>query len=109
MPLFCCPFDEHLATTGAPAIFRLDRDGDWRLDVEWTRDCWGRLDSVPVQGTVYALVRDIATGFVQVMCATSPDLLKSREDVQIRQFAVYADAASAFAELGRPPVVEQPW
>ena len=109
MPLFCCPFDAHLATTGPPAIFRLDRDGDWRLDVEWTRDCWGRIDGTPSPRTVYALVRDIPTGFVQMMCATSPDLLASREDVQVRFFEVYSEAAAAFAELGQPPVVETTW
>lgn len=109
MPLYCSPFDEVLAHVGPPAIFRLDRDGNWRLDVEWTRDCWGRTDDTPSQGTVYALVRDIPTGFVQMMLATASDLLENRPGVQVRCFDSYADALTAFNGLGKPPVVEETW
>ena len=109
MPLYCCPFDESLANEGPPAIFRLDQDGEWRLDVEWTRDCWGRVDGPLERRVVYALVRDIPTGFVQMMLITAPDLLAKRPGVQVRCFDSHAGALAAFTELGNPPIVEGSW
>lgn len=106
---FCSPFDERLALEGPPAIFRVDRDGDWRFDAEWTRDCYGRLEeSVPLNPH-YVLVRDVATGFVQMMLATSPPLLAQSPRIEVRMYDDYATASAALAVFGQPPVTDDSW
>jgi hypothetical protein len=93
---FCSPFDRRLAEQGPPAVFLRDPEGRLRLDPEWTRDAWARLKG-----------RD--SGYVQLVLATSPDLLAEHPRLQCRAFEEAHLAEEVLAALGRPPVVKEPW
>ncbi|MEZ4241150.1 MAG: hypothetical protein R3F59_34320 [Myxococcota bacterium] len=107
---FCSPFDAALAANGAPAVFLRDVEGLLRFDAEWTRDAWGRAEGAPQPGPPrWALARDGDSGYVQLVMATSPDLLQRHPRLAFRTFDDAAAALDALAALGRPPMAPQPW
>ncbi len=110
---FCNPFDEALAHAGPPAVFLPDPDGYWRFDASWTRDAWQRLDPEaprPAPGAWrYVLLRDRATGFVQLALATGPALLGAHPRADVRPFETLEAAEAARGAFGRPPVAREAW
>lgn len=106
---FCSPFDEALATTGPAAIFLPDREGLMRFEPSWTRDCWGRASGPHAYGRTWLLARDRASGFVQLVLATSPTLLVDHPRLDLRVFPDLEAARAALVALGDPPVVAEGW
>lgn len=101
--MFCTPFDERLAREGPPAVFLTDHEGNLRFDSEWTRDAYSRV--VPgANAWTWVLARDRGTGHVQLVLATSPELLASHPRLDVRQFADRAEAVAVLERLGRPPI-----
>jgi hypothetical protein len=105
---FCSPFDAVLAADGPPALFLRDPEGLFRFDPEWTRDAWGR--SNPVERRwCWVLARDRDSGYVQIVLATSPDLVADHPRLQLRVHGTLEAASEALARLGRPPLARDPW
>lgn len=106
---FCSRYDEALAGNGPAAVFLVDCDGNWRHDSNWTRDCWESIEPPLFEGAQFALLRDIPTGFVQLMLVTSKSLLSGREGIEVRWFEMLEDARSELAALGQLPIVKGSW
>ena len=106
---WCNPFDEQLAREGPPAVFLLDREGMLRFDETWTRDAWGRSAGPHPRGAAWVLLRDHATGYVMLALATSPTLLASHPRAEVRSYGTRAEAESARAAFGQPPLARAPW
>jgi hypothetical protein len=103
------PFDAAMAQAGPPAVFTLDHKGQLGLNPERTRDAWQQLGREPAPGTVHALLRDRATGFVLYARLGSPELYA---DAPRADRALYPDedaALAALRALGAPPVWRGPW
>lgn len=109
LPPFCDPFDEGIARAGAPAIFTVDAEGALRLDAERSRDALSRLEAPARPGLCPCLVRDRATGWVQLVLATSPDLVVSYPRADIAVYARGAEAVAALSRLPDPPVWRGAW
>jgi hypothetical protein len=107
--VFATAFDEALAHRGPPAVFLPDREGRLRFDADWTRDCWERAEGTLDAGWSWVLLRDRATGFVNLLLVTSPGLLVAhpRGDVRTHPSRELADAE--LLAFGRPPVARAPW
>lgn len=105
---FCNPFDALLAAEGPPAVFLRDPEGKLRFDPEWTRDAWGRL-SVGERRWCWAIARDRASGHVQLLLATSPDLVAEHPRLQFRTYDSQLQATEALSAIGRPPVAREAW
>ena len=97
-------FDRIQAEQGPPAVFTVDAEGEIKVDLERTRDGWQRLDRVPDYGVCHCLFRDRATGFVQYILVTSPDLCSTHPRADITHYPDQPAALSALSALGRPPV-----
>jgi hypothetical protein len=106
---FCNAFDAHLAASGPAAVFLPDHEGLYRFDASWTRDAWERAPGPHAPGWRWVLVRDGATGFVQLVLATSPTLLAAHPRGDVRAFVDEAEARAARDAFGRPPVSPTPW
>ncbi len=106
---FCNAFDEHLATHGPPAVFLPDHEGFYRFDASWTRDAWERSGGGGALCTHWVLVRDRATGFIQMVLATGEDLLAVHPRGDVRSFDSEQAAVAARAEFGSPPLSDEPW
>lgn len=114
---FCSPFDALLAVQGPPAVFLRDPEGRMRFDAEWTRDAYGREESLSAQAAnateqdraCWALARDRDSGYVQLVLVTSPLLLAVHPRLEFRRFGAREEALAALASLGRPPLDKQPW
>ena len=109
MPTFSNPFDEALAQHGPAAVFLRDPEGAWRMESSWTRDAWGREPGPHAHGWTWLLLRDRATGFVQLVLATSPTLIPSHPRAEVRAYASLDEAEQARAAFGDPPVAGEPW
>jgi hypothetical protein len=105
---FCNPFDALLAHEGPPAVFLRDPEGKLRFDAEWTRDAWGRL-AVGERRWCWVLARDRSSGHVQLLLATSPDLVGEHPRLQFRHYDSAEQAIAALAAIGRPPVTRDAW
>lgn len=113
-PLFCTPFDQVLAEEGPPAVFLHDGEGLLRLDTEWSRDAWQRVD--PSDRTVgptergwrWVLATDRGTGFAVVVLCTGPELLRHHPRLTAVPFEDRAAAFEALYALGVPPVARAP-
>jgi len=106
---FCSPFDEALAHAGPAAVFLLDREGALRFDATWTRDAWGRAPGPHEPGWCWQLMRDRASGFVQLILVTSPTLLAAHPRADVRVFATHAEASDARARYGTPAMASDGW
>lgn len=106
---FCSPFDERLAREGPPAVFLFDPDGELRFDAEWTRDAYARVRGPMTGGGCWILARDRDSGWVQLVYATSPDLLRSHPRLDVRPVRDAAEGKAARAALGPVPVVTGSW
>jgi hypothetical protein len=105
---FCSPFDALLATEGPPAVFLRDPEGLLRFDAEWTRDAYSRAPS-PAHAPCWGLARDRDSGYVQVVFATSPELLGTHPRLEFCTYPAREEVLAALAALGRPPIAKQPW
>jgi len=101
-------FDEALLTEGPPAVFTIDAKGRLGLD-EWrTREHYGRV-SVPLsRESCHCLYRDHATGFVQYVLLTSPDLCGDHPRQDITRYPHQAAAMAVLEGLGNPPISADP-
>jgi hypothetical protein len=106
---FCSPFDEALAHAGPAALFLPDHHGELRFDVDRTRDAWERAPGPHPSGWTWVLLRDHATGFVNVALVTAPSLVAGHPRASIRAFADRASAEAARAAFGTPPIARDPW
>lgn len=109
LPAFCDPFDAAVAESGAPALFTVDADGRLRLDPDRTRDALARLPGPPAWVPTLALLRDRATGYVQLVLTSAPELVMGHPRADARLFADAAEALDALAALGRPPISRGDW
>jgi hypothetical protein len=102
------PFDEQLALQGPPAIFTPTPKGELKLDLFRTRDAWQRTNGVPAHEVCHCLFRDHATGYVQYVLATSPELC-APERADVARYPSAAAALEALSTFGRPPVARGPF
>lgn len=109
LPAFCDPFDAALARSGAPALFTVDAEGRLRLDPDRTRDALSRLSGSPAGAPALALLRDRATGYVQLVLASAPELLRGHPRADARRFETAHEALAALRALGRPPIWRGEW
>lgn len=107
--MFCSPFDAALAERGPPAVFLLDREGDWRFAPNWTRDAWNVSGDDGERGTRWVLARDHDSGFIQFLLCTGVDLLREHVRHDLRHYATETEAREARAAFGSPPICEVPW
>ncbi len=105
---FCSPFDERLAHHGPGAVFLPDPEGLLRLAPNWTRTAWDHAEGEDA-GWRWVLVRDEATGFVQLVLVTEARLLARHPRGQVRRFERLEDALAARAVYGSPPLCRDPW
>ena len=98
------PFDAVQAASGPPSIFTVDAEGEIKVDLVRTRDGWQRLDVVPTYGVCHCLFRDRATGFVQYVLVTSPQLCADHPRADITLFPDQPAALDALAAMGSPPI-----
>ena len=106
---FCSAFDEQLARHGPPAVFLFDPDGELRFDAEWTRDAWERAARPVQRGDCWLLARDRDSGWVQLLLATSPDLLREHPRLDVRPVRDVEEGRALRASLGAVPVVTEGW
>ncbi len=106
---FASDFDARLAHSGPAAVFLCDAKARWRVVPEWTRDAWGRAPGPHTLGWTWILARDRASGFVQVVLATSPTLLAEHPRLDLRPMPDQRSAEAAVEALGRPPLAPEPW
>jgi hypothetical protein len=55
------------------------------------------------------LLRDRATGFVNLALVTAPTLMQAHPRADVRHFADESAARAAREAFGRPPVSAEPW
>ena len=94
---FASPFDLALAEAGPASVFLPDREGAWRFDADWTRDCWERAPGPHPHGWAFVRVRDHDTGYVNVVLVTSAALLAAHPRADVAAFADEAGARGATA------------
>lgn len=109
LPPFCDLFDAQVAALGALALFTVDADGRLRLDADRSRDALSRLEAPPLYAPCLALMRDRATGYVQLVLAGAPELVLGHPRAEALLFDTAADALAALEALGRPPLRREPW
>lgn len=109
LPPFCDPFDAALARSGPPALFTVDHSGRLRLDPDRTRDGWSRLEAAPARQPTVFLLRDRATGWVQLALATAPELLAAHPRAEAHAFPSVGAALEALRSLGPLPVFKGEW
>lgn len=97
--VFASPFDEQLAATGPAAVFLRDHKGRWRMEPDWTRDCWGRAPGPHRHAWTPTVCRDRDSGFVFRVLVTSPTLLTEHPRLELRPVATLEEA-EAMVEAG---------
>ena len=97
-------FDALQAESGPPSVFTVDADGELWMDLTRTRDGWQRLETAPTYGVCHCLFRDRATGFVQYVLVTSPQLCREHPRADITRYPDQPAALAALAALGSPPI-----
>jgi len=97
-------FDEALLQNGPAAVFSIDSKGRMGLDEMRTREHYNRVSTPPRFGHCHCLYRDRATGFVQYLLVTSPDLCADHPRADIRVFEDAQTAMAFLADLGDPPI-----
>ncbi len=106
---FASPFDDALAHAGPPAVFLRDREGAWKVDASWTRDAWSRDPGPHAPGWTWTLCRDRASGYVWLVLATSPTLLRDHPRLDTRTCADLAEAWTQLSALGAVPIAPEAW
>lgn len=109
LPPFADTFDGAVARAGVPALFTVDARGALRLDPDRTRDAWSRLDAPPAREAALYLVRDRATGWVQLMLSTSPALVEGHPRADAARYPSVAAAREALSGLGPLPIARESW
>ena len=102
---FASTFDAALAAGGPTGVFARNHDGEWKLSENLTRDAWGRAPDAP-RDPAFVLFRDRDTGFVSLFFVTARALVLDHPRADVRFVDSQADALTALAALGRPPVVD---
>ncbi len=107
---FANRFDALLAHQGPPALFTVDADGELRLSPDRTRDTLEHVgdDPMPMRWC-HLLVRDQATGWVQYILATSPDIIPHIGGCEVREVASQQEAQRQLDALGPLPLAPTPW
>mgnify|MGYP000273884797 CR=1 FL=1 len=106
---FGSEFDRRLAQQGAGALFTCDADGELRLADDRTRELH---DLVPEPHTLqwrHCLYRDRATGYVQYILVTSPELCATHPRADIAHYDSQQQAFAVLDSLGVPPVFRGAW
>lgn len=85
-------------------MFLVDPEGNLRFDSEWTRDAYARVPAPRERAWRWVLARDRGSGYVQLVLATSPELLAAHPRLDVRSFVDRALAVAALRALGRPPI-----
>ena len=98
------PFDQAVREQGPAAVFTIDAKGRLGLDELRTREHYGRIEGDKPQSECHCLFRDRATGFVQYVLLTSPELCVDHPRQDITRFADQAGALEALRALGNPPI-----
>lgn len=106
---FGSEFDRRLALHGPGVLFTQDADGELRLADDRSREAHALVAPPHRPGWCHCLYRDRATGFVQYLLVTSPDLCTVHPRADIERFATQADALDALDALGIPPITRGPW
>jgi hypothetical protein len=101
-------FDMALVEAGPPAVFTIDAKGQLGLD-EWrTREHYGRIDGPLSRALCHCLYRDRATGFVQYVLVSSPQLCAVHPRQDISRYPDQQTALEVLQGLGNPPLSPQP-
>ena len=108
LPPFCDAFDAALAEAGVPALFTVDHHGRLRLDADRSRDALARLPGVPAGEPALYLMRDRATGWVQLVLASAPGMVEGHPRADATRYPDARSALAALAALGPLPVSAQP-
>ncbi|MFT5683326.1 MAG: hypothetical protein ACI8RZ_004257 [Myxococcota bacterium] len=98
------PFDRIQAERGPPSMFTVDTDGLLGMDLVRTHTGWQDLETVPEYGVCHCLFRDRATGFVQYILVTSPEICADHPRADITRYPDQPAALAALRALGRPPL-----
>lgn len=101
-------FDAAMLESGPPAVFTVDAKGQLGLD-EWrTREHYGRIAGELVREVCHCLYRDRATGFVQYVVVTSPQLCATHPRQDVTRYDDQGSALAALSALGNPPISSGP-
>lgn len=106
---FGSEFDRRLAHHGPGVIFTQDADGELRLADDRTREAHALVGVPHTHAWCHCLYRDRATGFVQYLLVTSPELCVTHPRADIAHFPTQGRALDALDALGIPPIVRGPW
>ncbi len=106
---FGSEFDRTLAHHGPGVLFTQDADGELRLADDRTREAHALVAEPHTRSWCHCLYRDRATGFVQYLLVTSPELCRVHPRADIARFATQIAALDVLESLGVPPVVHGPW
>lgn len=108
LPPFCDTFDAAVAASDAPALFTLDHHGRLRLDADRTRDALSRLTEIPCREPALYLLRDRATGWVQLVLSSAPALAEGQPRADATRYPDASSALLALGALGPLPVSRDP-
>lgn len=108
LPPFCDLFDAALAASTVPAMFTVDHHGRLRLDPDRTRDALSRVGEYPRRELALYLLRDQATGWVQLVLCTAPALAEGQPRAEATRYPDATSALRALARLGPLPLSATP-
>ena len=106
---FGSELDRRLAHSGFACVFTCDGDGELRLADDRSREVHARVAPPHAVGWCHCLFRDRATGYVQYLLVTSPDLCETHPRADIARFATQLEALQVLDALGPVPIHRGPW
>lgn len=102
-------FDRGLAQSRFPAVFTCDADGELRLADDRSREAHARAQPPYTHQWCHCLYRDRATGYVQYVLVTSPELCTTHPRADIAHYPSQAAALTILDSLGSPPIDHGRW
>ena len=106
---FGSELDRRLAHGSTGVVFTQDADGELRLADDRSREAHALNPEPHQRQWCHCLYRDRATGFVQYLLVTSPDLCAAHPRADIARFATQLEAFAVLDSLGVPPDTRGPW